>query len=364
VVFAAVLGLGTLARNSDWQFFAWGTRLLFGVHTSFQTSVGHFEAPTAGGLHLYANYPILQIGPPALLAARLLSLLPHDGTYAATVVIQGLGVLSILCVDRVHSILRPRDWFEPWSLLIAGSFLLGCWAAIANFGHLDDAMTLTLVLAAAWALASARAGSAGLLLGLAAATKPWAVALIPLALALPNLRTRITCALVAVTTLGVFWLPFVLADRGTLRLGQLPLEVHGDSAATALGIAHLWSGQTTRLVQILVGVSLTVLAVLARRWMMAPLLAFSFRLLVDPMSYPYYGASLVAAAMLVDFGGNGGRVPKWTIATAALCLVANGLGGHAAGGVRAVEYLGVLTVAGGCLWRAADSRGTWREGVA
>src|SRR5438128_2468115 len=41
--------------GKDWYFFTLGSELLFGQH--------HRYSSLAGGLHLYANYPQIQIGP-------------------------------------------------------------------------------------------------------------------------------------------------------------------------------------------------------------------------------------------------------------------------------------------------------------
>ena len=42
-------------KGKDWQYFIIGSELLFGQN--------HLYTPLAGGLHVYANYPTIQIGP-------------------------------------------------------------------------------------------------------------------------------------------------------------------------------------------------------------------------------------------------------------------------------------------------------------
>ena len=65
------------------------------------------------------------------------------------------------------------------------------------------------------AVATAQPILAGLCVGLAAGAKPWALVFLPILLVLPG-RARWHAATWAVAAVCAAWLPFVLADPGTL----------------------------------------------------------------------------------------------------------------------------------------------------
>ena len=289
---AALVGLASFSASSDWGFFSWGSRLLFGQHERFI-----WEDGSSGGLHLYAHHPILQVGPPSLLLARLLVITPGDGAYAAAALIMLLGYVAVICLDRTFMGVNEGQRLR---LLIGGAAVIGVWGSIEHFGHLDDALALACVAAACLAVRRQSAVVAGLLLGLAAASKPWAVVLLPMVLALAGRRRRATAMLASLAVVGLCWLPFVLADTRTFYVGNESIEFHQASPLAALGFQASHHPAVIRLVQFALGAAACAAAVLRGRWYVAPLAAFAVRLAIDPLAYPYYVVGPLLGAALLD----------------------------------------------------------------
>src|SRR5690606_21953891 len=88
--------------------------------------------------------------------------------------------------------------------------------------------------AAIAACARGRTAPTVALLGLAAAAKPWAIAFAPIVLALPGPRVRRLLVVAAVPALT--WLPFVLAEPGTLDVTEFRIDVDPTSTLRALGV--------------------------------------------------------------------------------------------------------------------------------
>src|SRR5438477_2651156 len=79
-------------RGGDWHYFVLGSKLIFGRHAA--------GAPS-GGLHLYAHYPELQIGPLSFVVARLIRFFGSgDGQVTAQLLMAVVGVLLLLLVER------------------------------------------------------------------------------------------------------------------------------------------------------------------------------------------------------------------------------------------------------------------------
>lgn len=346
---SAAVAVAAYTPTSDWQFFTWGSDLLFGSHPRFTTNLGYFDSPDPGGLHLYAHYPIVQIGPAALLFAAGLRLSGGDGSYAAAAAIGALGLVAMLAIDRTF-VLGPTGRV---TLLVGGAACLGAWTGLVNFAHLDDALALCAFALSCRAIRRDNAWVAGALLGLAAAAKPWAIVLLPLSLAFTDGRSRARCAAAALGTTAVAWGPFVLADAATLHLGRLALETHAASAAAAMGLQWSAHPEALRLLQFLGGLLLAWLCVACDAWPAAAVTAFSFRLLIEPMTYPYYGAGVVLAALIADLGTRQGRWPLFTTLASLLWAVEQHLNDQAAGSVRAATYTSLVVLG---LWTAVTAR--------
>jgi hypothetical protein len=315
---------------------------MFGQHHPF-VRLSYSVLPTLpGGLHLYGNYPFLQIGPPPLLVAKAIQVGPREGIYVAGVLVQLLGLGYIYFLDRAFGAWRTR--IGRAAVLVGGAVVTAAWGSVTHYRHLD-ALTLCSIAAAAWAMTRARPVTAGLLLGLAAASKPWGVPALALALTFPTWRTRTVSLAAAAATVLTFWGPFIVADRETLKLGEVTLQLSPASALSALGVHHLASGQPIRLLQFGAGLVLASVVVLRGAWPLAPLVAFTARLLIEPSAYPYYIAAVVAAAFLADLGAVRGRLPLLTIIAALGWIMALAAHGTVAAWTRLVLYVSLLAAA-------------------
>ena len=348
-------GAANLEGDNDWQFFSWGSDMLFGQHYPFVRTSGSLDGTAPGGLHLYANYPFLQIGPPALLLSKVLQVGPREGLYVAGALTQLLALSSVYCLDRAFR--RPGQR-GPLAILIGGTLLTVVWGSLTHFTHLDDALTLAALSAALWALRAERWVAAGLLLGLSAASKPWAVVVLALVLVPRSRRTRALSGVAAVATVAAFWAPFVIADLDTLRLGQVNLSISPSSALSVLDNYGLPSPQVLRLAQLGGGLVLACLVVLKGGWSLAPLAAFSLRLLIEPSAYQYYATGLVLAALVADLGVIRARIPMLScIATAGWLAVQVSTTSRAASLIRFGDYLILLLAALLLAWKPARETG-------
>ena len=315
---------------NDWLYFEFGARVL--VHFD-----GHYAV---GAQHLYAEHPEVQIGPPPLALVAAFQWLPPKPVALAFAVVMALaGLVALALAETAGRAIGAPAGRLGATALAAGVVLLPVWcASVARFRHLDDVIVVLAVLVAAALIAgqSRRAWwVAALLVGLAVASKPWALAAAPLLLGLPRAR-RAPAALLALATAGAAWLPFVLGDAGTASaLSSYRLYIDPRSPLTLLGfvpddLAPNW----VRPVQLVVGFTLAVMVASRGRWLAVPLAACAARLAVDPQVWPYYSMAPVAFAVLLDLtSGRRSSWPWWTLATVGpLCLVplvADGMTGPA-----------------------------------
>ena len=340
-----------LARRGgiDWKFFSTGTSLLFGGHPPVIAGItggpgtagpaGLPGPPPPGGLHIFANYPALQMGPLSYLVTGAISRLgPHHGLVAAEVLLAAAGLLIVAVIDRitVHQLGIP----VPGAALLAGGavFMVAWTELAAAFAHLDDGLALLLATVAVSAIVSRHPVLAGLCVGLAADAKPWAlvflpVALIPLCLDWgPPAGERLAggpaaggpaagerwlaagqalTAAVLVTAAG--YLPFLIADPGTIHATRFLIRNEPNSALRALGVTANYTPSWDRPAQILLGWLLGTLAVLRRRWPAVLLLAGAARIVLDPAAHSYYTPDVLVGALLWDLCTT--RLPWWTVIT-------------------------------------------------
>src|SRR5579875_188865 len=203
----------------DWLWFEFGARVLI-----------HYGPHYTGGLHLYAEHNIVQIGPPPLLVVAALQWLPPHvvGTLLAAVM-AAVGIGCIRCAELTALALAPtaKRGRTRVAATCAGVVAAPLWAWEAGqWRHLDDVMAIGCVMAAMALISRNRSWwLAGALVGVGVASKPWALILAPVLLGLPR-QTRSKAALLAIAVAGGFWAPFVLADAGTVHaLGALRLQV-------------------------------------------------------------------------------------------------------------------------------------------
>jgi hypothetical protein len=271
-------------QGQDWHFFLAGA-----------------NAATGGaGLHVYADMPWLQFGPLALLVPLIFR---DAGPQQGWIVVSGLGMLlglwTLWALERAavgHGASRTQ---VQRGVLLAGPFFLAAWASPAvSEGHPDDVLALAGVALAACAVARGRSLQAAVFIGLAAAAKPWALLVLPLAVAGRTKRLRALAVALAVAALP--WLPFLLADHATTQVGRFRLRVEAGSTLHYLGVAMGAAPSWPRLLQLAVALTLGILAVVRGRWWLVPVLAFAVRINLDPGSVDYYGAGVVFGALVWD----------------------------------------------------------------
>lgn len=349
----------TLPRYNDWQFFTWGSDVLFGEHYAFIRATDYIEGSAPGGLHLYANYPFLQIGPPAILLAKLLQFGPREGLYMGGAVVQSLGLLAVYCLDRA---LDDETRRHRVKVLVGGAVVTTLWIALTHVTHLDDALTLAGMAGAVWAIKSGRMVLAGSLLGVAAASKPWGIVLLALVLVAPQWPARVKAAAAACLVICAFWAPFIIADPATLNVGTVTLVTLPGSVLSALVGTQLVAHPTfLRAAQFIVGLSLAaVIIAFTRWWPLAPLAALSVRLLLEPGPYQYYATGVVLAALLADLSMRSLRLPWMTLLVTGSWLTVEVADDQVVSGwTRLITYVLVLTV---CVLVAV--RGRFRPAVA
>ncbi len=305
VVWAAIWTFPHLSRNAvSWRFFDLAARSLW-------------SGSREGGLHVYAAHPALQFGPVSMLAASLVRLAGADARLVAIGIITSLGYVVLRMVERleIHGappVTRPQ-------MVAATLVFIPVWMEVAvHYAHLDDALALLFVLLAVHAIGRHRPLGAAALLALAADSKPWALAFVPLLLLLPRVA-RVRALAVWCAGLLVAWLPFVIADPRTLGVAGFTIPNTPTSALRALGVSARVTPAWDRPAQIALGCLLAGAVVRTRRWPAALFVVIAARLLIDPGTYAYYTAGLVLAALVVDLYLTRRRVPAYVLS--ALVLV-------------------------------------------
>jgi hypothetical protein len=292
-----------------WDFFEQGTAALFG-------EPGKYHPP--GGLHLYASNPYLQIGPLAFAVAEILRhLSPDNGIVAAEVILTAAGVCIVAAIEGLARAVRPDLASRPIALrltvLAGGAAFLVAWVDLAvGYAHLDDGLALVLAVSAARAAAARRPVLAGLCVGLAADAKPWALIFLTVLLLLParDWWRALTAAAVA---LAAAWLPFLIADPGTIAAVRYTIGNMPDSALRALGVAGPRTPSWDRPAQILLGWALGAVAVSRGRWPAVILLGVGARIALDPGVHGYYTAGVMVGALIWDTAGSRRPWPLWSL---------------------------------------------------
>jgi hypothetical protein len=291
----------------SWHFFVAGAHRMMGLKYS-----GY---PLPGGVHLFASYPKLQIGPLSFLVAAPIAFLPHLlGQVIAVAFMTAAGPVTIGLVADAGR--RVRGW--PLETAIrsgaaAWFFIVPLWSQLAVcFGHLDDVLALLFVAAAVNALSRANPTMAAICIGASAASKPWAAAFIPLALAAADGR-RLRHLAESVAVVVVVWAPFVLGDMHTLRAASFKIPI---AKTSVLALFHVTGGTPNwvRPCQILGGALLAVVCVRSGRWAAVVVVVVALRLGVDPNIYSYYTAGILVGASVWDLLGSRYHAPLLTAA--------------------------------------------------
>ncbi|MDX6228528.1 MAG: hypothetical protein QOI76_1918 [Frankiales bacterium] len=290
-------------RGQSWHFFVEGSRSLFCAGGT---------GPC--GLHVYAAHPELQIGPLSFVAARLVTLW-DDGALVAelAMTLLGLGALLVLEHDARRSVgTLARERLQR-RVFLAGVVFVPAWVDLSvRFAHLDDVLALTFTALAVRAVVRGGSTSVGVLLALATLSKPWAIAFLPLAWAVPagqRLRTTAWAVVPVVLTAALF----VIADPTTLTAARFGIPNSPASSLRVLGVTAGTTPSWDRPAQFVLGLILGGIAVLRGRWAAAVMVAAAARIALDPGVYSYYTAAILLGAVIWDVHARKGRdFPVWT----------------------------------------------------
>lgn len=262
-----------------------------------------------GGLHFYALHPRVQVGPIALLISGILPQVVGAALTAALLPV-GLRLVEGIAARRLP--------------LAAGLLAAVPWGFVVSSGHLEDALAITLVLAACrWPR------HFGLLLGIATGVKPWAVIFLPLA----RDRRQLATALVILTAT---WAPFLLASRDTWTAVEVQYEVTASSPLRLIGLSD--APPWWRIAQLLICMGLVALA---RRSALPTVLfiGVATRIALDPGAWPYFVGPLAVVAA-------GGRRPILATGLAlGVMFTMSEVGNHDAVAVTRLLLLGLGAVA-------------------
>lgn len=296
--------------GKDWDYFVIGSELLFGQH--------HLYTPLAGGVHLFANYPTIQIGPLSLLFAAPIRLVGSDeGRVAGAILMTAVAPALIYLLERTARLVKPDvdERLLQLTVLLGGLMVVQSWATLAViYAHLDDVLVIAASVGALWAVATRRPVLLGVFVGLAIAAKPWGVVALPLVLALRG-RERFIAFATGIAIGAAAWLPFVLGDSRTLDAIKPPIVVAPESVLHLFGVAATDAPSWTRPVQMACVLLLGAIAVLRGRWAAVLLVGVTARLALDPQVFLYYSAGLVFAALAWDLLRSRRPLPLWTLFT-------------------------------------------------
>ena len=302
----------TLPNNNDWIPFEVAARTLVHYH--------HIAAFNTPALHLYADSPMLQFGPlPVYLLAAFQAFRPHTVAMGFAVAMIVAGVASLAALEaaalralpaEAHRRVRRSAFGLALVLVPVWSFEVGFWH------HLDDVIALLCICLALAVVARHRPWwQLALLAGTAAATKPWAVVLVPLLFALPR-REWPRATLLTVATVLMWWAPFLIAAPGTVgALGSYATFPDPGSVLYLVGL-HVDGAGWLRPLQL--GTGMAAVGYLARngRWQQALLAGSAVRILLDPFSYSYYVMGPLLGAFVLDLRRCAvRRLPIWSPVT-------------------------------------------------
>jgi hypothetical protein len=324
------------SRGGDWPWFEFGARTLIHLNSHYAT----------GALSLYAHNPEVQIGPPPLIAVAAFQWLPPAAVRLLFAVLVTLaGAWCLRCVELIVGREATGErWLDVQRLVArAGVLVVPIWAwESVRWEHLDDVMAITAAMTAMAVIASGRRWwLAALLVGIAVASKPWALAIAPCLLALPR-EERSRATLVAILTAGLCWAPFVVGAPQTVNaLGGYQVVVDPGSTLHLLGVPLVDAPRWVRPLQLVGGFLLAVVVVRRRQWLALPVVVFGFRVLVDPQTWGYYGLGPLVGAVLWDCA-NARRWPSWTVATAAVEFLVPAVAPGWAAAARLVWFLAVM----------------------
>lgn len=281
------------------------------------------------GLAFYARHGDIQTGPISLLlAAGLGGTAWRNGFVLGVMVTLVLGLLSVWMIERAPT--EPDisvNGRVQTATLIGGMILMFWWAKLGGYGHLDDAIVLTAATGGVVLCRRRMPLVVAALIGLAIATKPWAVIFLPLAIEMgtagqvvpPSRWSRLRPVVVAVVVGVLAWAPFVLYEPSTLRSLRPTVKVAADSVLSLFGAATEPPGWL-RIAQLGLASGVALAAVLRRVPEGVILAAVAVRLVTDPGTWGYYTPALLLGALLWDVARTSWRWPVTTLVMALLLV--------------------------------------------
>jgi hypothetical protein len=283
ILLAWILLLTYLGGGSgDWSLLSNAAHALFG----------------SAGLHVFADNPTLQAGPPSLVVVRGLDLTGRHVIGLVQVLLAIDGWLLLWLAERAGVKVAGLSSATDDTRLCATTLLLGLlvlevWSQLSGgFLHVDDALALTatalavrFVLEDRWLPAALAAGSAG-------AFKPWAIVAIVLVAGLDGHRVR--SLLVAVAVPVLCWAPFLIGVPGTLHAASPPLPVSKFAIVHLFGVSGL-TPSWLRAAELAVALALAAACAARGNWLGAAAVGITARLLLDPLTLDYYTAGAVMA---------------------------------------------------------------------
>lgn len=294
IVSTAVVSYRDHGNIGDWHFFAEISRQLTSRH----------------GLLIYARHPDIQSGPLSLLVIRLLDAL---GNSAFPIAIAALGIITVAVLERT----RPARRRSEMPFLLGGVLFALWWPHVHVWGHIDDAIVLTLAAVVLLLMLRDKPIPAAVVLGLMLAVKPWVVFLIPLLLwrAPPGWR-RFRPAMLCLAVGAALWSPFFIASFRTLDGLRPHVEVAPDSVLHLFGFAASQVPSGLRFVQLGLALGAVAVVTLIRDRPAGALFAgVAVRLALEPATWNYYTIGFIVGAFMWDLSISTRRLP-WVTAVA------------------------------------------------
>ena len=295
--------------GGDWRWFVLGNELLLGTH--------HPYSQLPGGLHLYANYPEVQIGPLSLLLATPFRQLGRaDGRIAASLLLTAIAPALVFTLERATAAVWPDADRRLVALtaFLGGLVVVQAWSPLATiYARLDDVLLLGALTVSVWAVALGRPWLVGAALGVGMALKPWGIVGLPLVLALPRPQWWRAAGVAGAVT-AVAWLPFVIGDPGTLAAVRPQALISPASVLGLLGVPFADAPAWVRPVQFGAALLIGSVAVARGRWGSVLLVGIALRVGLDPEVFLYYSTGLLLAALAWDLLRSPHPLPVWTLA--------------------------------------------------
>lgn len=294
--FAALAGtLATKHTDGDWDYFVDMSKQLAGD----------------AGLSVYAQNPRIQSGPISLLAVRILSVDLWTSRLLIALVFAGAGLLSIGILYRLRALKYGPSAGHDLTALVGGVVLMFWWSFLRSFGHLDDAMVLTIAAVALWsALTGQRRLMTAVLIGVALAIKPWAIFLLPMTLHRADWRTRRGLyPLVSIAVGSLLWAPFFIADPGTLDGMRPTVRLAPDSVLRLFGFAGEELSPLLRVGQLVLALVIVTVGAWRGRYITGLLAGVAVRLAMDPGTWNYYATGFILVAVAWDLCESRSRIP-------------------------------------------------------